>query len=291
MKNIFLSTLILILSMGLFSSCSKDEAKPNPEDIEVAHGEIDGTVWQYTKAIAKRSGLTSGNLRITLFADANIADLCEHGASAGYIELDVPMEEGKHNIGLITTTVYAYKTPSDDYIQPVSGEINITSITETAVEGTFKTTYEKDGVVKLQVEGKFTSEICGSLEGPSFIDQDLQGTIEDKSDWTCTSASVENNGSSNYNITFNGADADYRIDLKYVPNAVGLYTPGYSNGHFSIDVICPSHPYGKAFAGESNGAVEIVSISETNVIGKVWILDSENNLVDVNGDFTASFAQ
>lgn len=293
-KYSFYCLLMFCLAFSVVS-CNKDDDDNNNDDISNmsnASGEILSTGWQYTSAIAQRSTLNSGNFRITLFSDESISDVCSHKASGGYIELDVAQEIGEYSIGLISTTVYAYKTPDDDYIQPVSGKIVITEITDTTVSGYFETSYENDeGVTELDVSGKFTAQIRGSLDDPSFIDQELQGTIDDKTDWQYSSAIIEMNGSDAYNITINGNDADYSIELKYVPAAVGTYTPGYSNGCFTIDIICPSKPYGKTFAGESYGSLEIVSINDSRVTAKLWLNDSTDGLMDVNGNFTATLAR
>ncbi len=155
-----------------------------------------------------------------------------------------------------------------------------------------------------------TSISCGDDDSGSsvdFKDQNLQGTI-DGLPYTYGEGFVEQETFNDMDqLSFNLFDVNEEFTdvcdifgfgeevsvFFNVPNATGLYELSFDFSSFSGQVVTLFNPNGEDGIPQNNiastGAIEILTISETQVTGRIDArIDGDNT---VNGNFTAVFCQ
>lgn len=143
---------------------------------------------------------------------------------------------------------------------------------------------------------------CGEDDGTTagnsfeFLNQNLQGQI-DGITFTFGEGRVE--ASTGNELSFDLYDAsetEAACDLFFgesvsvfffVPNEVGVYELSLDLSTFDGQTVTLFNPDGAVNSIASQGAVEIISISETEVTGRIDARLDENS--SVNGNFTARF--
>lgn len=128
-----------------------------------------------------------------------------------------------------------------------------------------------------------------------FIDQNLQGTINGAS-FTLGDAIVEiSNGELSIELfssleTESGCDiffGEYSSIFFDTPNEIGIKELSFDFSSFDGQTITLFDPDGNVNIIATEGALEIVSITETTVSGKIDARAGDGDFV--NGNFTATF--
>lgn len=142
---------------------------------------------------------------------------------------------------------------------------------------------------------------CGDDEDPkssySFKDQDVSGEIEGDS-WTYADGYVEESefdGEEVLDITLtleqDGSVCDIFTEgdrvFFFVPKAVGVYKLSFDLNSFDGQTVTLFDEEETLNTIATEGAIEILSISETEVTGRIDARSDGNN--HVNGNFTVSF--
>lgn len=140
---------------------------------------------------------------------------------------------------------------------------------------------------------------CGKDEdaGPSysFIDQNLQGTV-DGIPFTLKGGTFEDGFEDGeifidlYDINEQGEVCDLffgeHVSVFFsIPNAIGLYELSFNLNSFDGRTVTLYNPDNSLNTIATEGAVEILSISATEVTGRLDARADENNAV--NGNFSA----
>jgi len=200
------------------------------------------------------------------------------------IELYMPMKVGIHIFNELNIEPLVYFPEAVEFPDFAKGAVEILSITDTEITGRVDVTTPEGS----SVNGNFKAAVCVPY---AFKDQPLQGQLMGE-DFILGESVFEVDEDDYLSISLFNEDRDVALpcaissfsDIEVdVPLKVGVYSFNDSNLDLRPSV---SFPYSFEVPIFNEGAVEILSITDTEIIGRIDVTTPEGS--SANGNFKAA---